>query len=100
MSHSRKFCAHLGTWSMRRVAMRAKMIRPRATIQLTTIELVIGNPKTWPISTAFCDKPCSSGVEIAGDGTWLEALIAGAACAFESSANVGDALRTINTAIK
>src|SRR5215813_1962144 len=35
-------------------------MRPTATIQLTTIELVIGKPKGLAISTAFCDGPCST----------------------------------------
>src|SRR5688500_6463674 len=47
---------------MRRVAVRAKMMRPRATTQLTAMELVIGNPNTLPISTALAERPCSSGV--------------------------------------
>ena len=38
---------------MSRVATRAKMINPTATIQLTTIELVIGKPKGRAISTAY-----------------------------------------------
>ena len=50
---------------MSRVATRAKMINPAATIQLTTIELVIGKPKGRAISTAFLDRPCSSGSAIA-----------------------------------
>src|SRR5208282_567267 len=32
---------------------------PTATIQLTTMELVTGNPKTLAISTGFCEGPCS-----------------------------------------
>jgi len=38
---------------MSRVATRAKMIKPTATIQLTTIELLMGKPKGRAISTAF-----------------------------------------------
>src|SRR4030095_16782596 len=36
------------------------MMSPTATIQLTTMELVSGKPKGRAISTAFCDRPCSS----------------------------------------
>ena len=36
------------------------MIKPSATIQETTIELVIGKPKGRAISTAICDRPCCS----------------------------------------
>ena len=32
---------------------------PTATIQVTTIELVIGKPNGRAISTALCDRPCS-----------------------------------------
>src|SRR5262249_23578808 len=39
------------------------MIRPKAAIQLTIIELVIGKPNTRPISTAFCGRPRSAGSE-------------------------------------
>ena len=45
---------------MFRVANCAKTIRPTATIQLTTIELVIGKLKGWAISTALAERPCSS----------------------------------------
>jgi hypothetical protein len=38
---------------MSRVATRAKDDQPAATIQLTTIELVIGKPNGRAISTAF-----------------------------------------------
>jgi hypothetical protein len=41
------------------------MINPAATIQLTTIELVIGKPRGLAISTAFLDRPCSSGSAVA-----------------------------------
>ena len=40
-SHSQKFCAPAGTSCILRVAMPAKTIRPSATIQVTTIELVM-----------------------------------------------------------
>src|SRR5215813_10752471 len=52
-SHSKKFCAPPGTPFMSRVASWAKMINPTATIQLTTIELVIGKPKGRPIPPAL-----------------------------------------------
>src|SRR5262249_33933568 len=45
---------------MLRVATRAKMIRPKATIQVTTMELVMGKPNGRAISTACCDSRCSS----------------------------------------
>ena len=48
---------------MRRVATLAKKMSPRATTQLTTMELVIGKPKTRPTSRAFADKPCAPGAE-------------------------------------
>jgi hypothetical protein len=32
---------------------------PTATIQLTTMELVMGNPNILAISTGFCEGPCS-----------------------------------------
>src|SRR5262249_42349130 len=38
------------------VASCAKIIRPNATIQLTSIEFVIGKPNTRSISTAFCGR--------------------------------------------
>src|SRR6185503_15938127 len=59
-SHSRRFWAPLGTRFMSRVAIRAKMIKATATIQVTTMELEIGKPSGRAISTAPCDKPCSS----------------------------------------
>ena len=49
------------TFDVSRVAKRAKMTNPAATIQVTTIELVIGKPRGRAISTAFLDRPCSSG---------------------------------------
>jgi len=42
---------------MLRVASCAKAISPKAAIQLTSIELVMGKPKTRPISPAFRDRP-------------------------------------------
>ena len=59
----------LGTSVMRRVASCAKTIRPTATIQVTTIELVIGKPNGRAISTAFCDRPCSAGAWAAASAT-------------------------------
>ena len=35
-------------------------MRPSATIQVTTIELVTGKPNGRAISTAFCDRPMFS----------------------------------------
>jgi len=52
---------------MLRVASCAKAISPKAAIQLTCIELVIGKPKTRPISPAFRDRPCSSGAAADGE---------------------------------
>src|SRR6266849_7898682 len=43
------------------------MIRHTATSQLTTMELVIGNPKMVITSSAFGDKPCSSCLGAARD---------------------------------
>src|SRR5271154_3319464 len=40
-------------------------MRPSATIQLTAIELVTGKPKGLAISTALCERPCSSGSGLA-----------------------------------
>src|SRR5215831_6991080 len=45
---------------MFRVATQAKMIRPKATIQVTTMELVIGKPNGRAISTACGGSPCAS----------------------------------------
>src|SRR5438876_5760182 len=61
MRNSRKFCGPSGTSFMVRVAIWAKRMRPTATIHMRTMELVIGNPNGRAISTAFCDRPCSSG---------------------------------------
>jgi hypothetical protein len=44
---------------MFRVATLAKMIKPMATTQLTTIELVMKLPQR-SILTADCDRPCSA----------------------------------------
>jgi len=44
---------------MPRVAMRANTIKAAATIQVTTMELVIGKPSGLAISTACCGKPGS-----------------------------------------
>jgi len=44
---------------MPRVATRANTIKPAATIQVTTIELVIGKPSGLAISTACCGSPRS-----------------------------------------
>src|SRR6516162_658683 len=43
---------------MFRVATLAKIIKPMATTQLTTIELVM-KPPQCSILTAFCGRPCS-----------------------------------------
>ena len=60
-SHSKRFWAPPGTCDMRRVESWANTIRPTATIQVTTIEFVIGKPNGLAISTAFCDRPCCAG---------------------------------------
>src|SRR5260221_2108368 len=52
---------------MLRVAIWAKTIRPSATIQVTTMELVIGNPKGRAISTALWGKPFSACASAAGE---------------------------------
>src|SRR3954471_989977 len=67
MSHSKKFCAPLGMLFIFLVAHCANRMSPAATIQLTTIELVIGNPKRRATSTAFGDKPCSAGALVVTD---------------------------------
>ena len=51
--HSRKFCAPSGTCFMFRVASRANTINTAATIHVTTIELVIGNPNGRAMSMAY-----------------------------------------------
>ena len=101
-SHSKRFCAPPGTPFMSRVASRAKMINPTATIQLTTIELVIGKPKGRAISTAFCDSACSSVGAIASGKLPCSAFpwpstsfadVADPACAASFRANVKSASR-------
>ncbi len=64
-SHSRRFCAPVGTPFMSRVTKRLKTISPAATIQLTTIEFVMGKPKGRAISTACCGRPRSSDSAVA-----------------------------------
>src|SRR5215467_7273359 len=66
-------------------------IRPTATIQLTTIELVTGKPKGLAISAAFCDGPCStcsSCVAGAGLCSRILAEITEASCEFAFAAKV------------
>src|SRR5437773_5250909 len=60
MSDSTQSCRPSGTGLMLRVALWLTAMRSSATIQVTTIELVTGNPNGRAISTAFCDSPCSS----------------------------------------
>src|SRR6516164_7313335 len=85
------------------------MIKPRATIQLTIMELVIGKPKTRVISTAFCDRVCSSRSGVAaGWGACSELPCAATALAGVAEARAGGApaanaepaLRPTNTARK
>ena len=52
-SHSRKFCAPPGTAVICRVATCAKTMSAIATIQVTTMEFVIGKPNGRAISTAL-----------------------------------------------
>src|SRR6266850_13905 len=52
---------------------------PIATIQLTTMELVMGKPNGLAISTAFCDGPCSSCSGVVADGE-AEATALAATC--------------------
>jgi len=87
-SHSRKFCAPPGTCFIFLVASCAKMIRPSATTQLTTIELVIGKLKGRAISTAFGDKPCSCGSD-GVPGRSASVGMDGVTCAVTFAANVG-----------
>src|SRR6516225_6695849 len=85
------------------------MIKPRATIQLTIMELVIGKPKTRVISTAFGDRVCSSRSGVAaGWGACSELPCAATALAGVAEARAGGApaanaepaLRPTNTARK
>ena len=48
-----EFLRAAGNTLMSHVASRAKIIKPTATIQLTSIELVIGKPNGRATSTAF-----------------------------------------------
>src|SRR6185295_4198696 len=54
-----KFCAPPGTFDIRRVESCANTIRPTATIHVTSIEFVTGNPNGCAIVSALCDRPCS-----------------------------------------
>src|SRR4030095_706953 len=57
---------------MCRVATWAKTMRPSATIQVTTIELVTGRPNGRAISTALCESrwcSCASTVSVAHQAT-------------------------------
>src|SRR6478736_2006944 len=97
-SHSKKFWSPPGTDFMSRVATCAKAIRPRATIQVTTMEFVIEKLAKRAISSAFCDNPCSS---LSGGAT------VGAICAiaeeireFLSDAPVRLTLRIMNAATR
>src|SRR5262245_26523922 len=87
---------------MRRVATWAKMIRLRATTQLTTIELLIGKPNRRPISTAFCDGPCSTcpGIAVGPPGSATLAGVVETPSDLAPAANVEPALRPRNAAIK
>src|SRR5437867_3554701 len=76
--HSQKFCAPLGISLTCRIARRAKTINPTATTQLTAIELVMGKPRGFQISVAFCGTPCSSSapaaapLEVVGMTTFMD----------------------------
>ena len=60
-SHSQKFCAPLGTVLTFRVAICAKMITARATIQQTSIEFVTENFPIWKRGTALRESvSCSA----------------------------------------
>src|SRR5258706_6456328 len=93
-SHSRKFCAPLGTCFIFRVASWANTIRPTATIQLTNMEFVIGKLKGRAISTGFADKPCACGSGDAVPDSCAEVVSAG----FEAAvaAKNGSAVKAIN----
>src|SRR5262249_34749640 len=56
-------------------------MRPRATIQLTTIEFVMGKPNGLAISTAFCVGPCSASSVLAASTlddvpVWADVVVA------------------------
>src|SRR5260221_10454354 len=76
------------------------MIKAKATIQLTTIELVIGKLEKRASSTAFAERPCSSGVGVTASGPACGADIAEASCDFASTAQLKLALRQVNPAIR
>src|SRR5436189_1414644 len=82
---------------MRRVARRAKTISPRATIQLTTIELVIGNPLTRPISTAFCENACSTVSDVVSGFTCSGAFVDVAGTVWGWAATMNDAEAMMNS---
>src|SRR6267143_2210964 len=75
------------------------MIKAKATIQLTTMELVIGKLKGRASSTAFAERPCSSwGATVSGPACGAD--IAEATCDFASTAQLKLALRQVNPAIR
>jgi hypothetical protein len=85
------------------------MIKPTATSQLTTIELVIGKPKGRAISTAFWGRPCSSISGIAAGKLPCSAFpwpatsfadVTDSACAASFRANVKSASKLKSKAAK
>src|SRR5215467_10561433 len=78
-------------------------MRLTATIQLTTIELVIGKPNGLAISTAFCVGPCSasSGVALSA---WpcvpVRADVAGMFPVFALTGNAQSAVTNMKMAVK
>src|ERR1700757_676974 len=88
---------------MFRVAICANTIRPRATIQLTTMEFVIGKLNGRAISTALAERPCSSAFDDSvGVVAWSAALFDAAVDAIhdvESVARLKLELRVIRTVV-
>ena len=88
---------------MFRVATCANTMRPKATIQLTTMELVMGKPNGRAISTALADRPCSS--ELDGSVAGLTSWVVFANVSVEATRDVEPiailqlGLRVINTAV-
>src|SRR5262245_59151085 len=65
---------------MLRVATCANTITTIATIQVTTIEFVIGNPNGLAISTAYCDSPWCSGAGSATASAMSEGMLRAIPC--------------------
>src|SRR5208283_2532010 len=78
-------------------------MRPTATIQVTTIEFVIGKPNGLAISTAFCERPgssCSGTIALGPADPAATADIAELFVSFTSKANAHVAARHRTTDAK